>query len=236
MGSIQRTSGHCNISRIKMTFPELTFKCELQKDGQLAVRIVSCANLADLDSTGSYNLSDPYVVVKVGEEKKFTKTISDDLNPTFLEETSTFLFEVGGDVSKSAIFFKVMDKDPLSSDDVIGQAGIKLGDGEATGAGEITLPLKSKVEPGKQLEEDQINAIYCLFSALDVNNSGEVDADPNKIKSEAWNAELKGLFKEIEVFLEDKDDSNTVSFAENPIPTSDIVNLANNFTAALTLV
>ena len=77
-----------------MTSPELTFKCELQKDGQLAVRIVSCANLADLDSTGSYNLSDPYVVVKVGEEKKFTKTISDDLNPIFPEETSTFLFEV----------------------------------------------------------------------------------------------------------------------------------------------
>ena len=96
---------------------------------------------------------------------------------------------------------------------------------------------------GKQLQEDQINAIYRLFSALDVNNSGEVDADPNKVKSEAWNAELKGLFKEIEVFLEDKDDSNTVSFAEffdqfskNPIPTSDIVNLANNFTAALALV
>merc|ERR1712037_659851 len=230
-------------ARTKMATPELTFKCELQKDGQLAITIVSCANLTDLDSSGSHNLSDPYVMVKVGQEKKFTKTISDDLNPIFPEETSIFLFEVGGDVSKSAIFFKVMDKDPLSCDDVIGQAGIKLEEGEATGAGEITLPLKSKVEPGKQLQEDQINAIYRLFSALDVNNSGEVDADPNKVKSEAWNAELKGLFKEIEVFLEDKDDSNTVSFAEfvdqfskNPIPTSDVVNLAHNFTAALALV
>ena len=29
------------------------------------------------------------------------------------------------------------------------KAGIKLEEGEATGAGEITLPLKSKVEPGK---------------------------------------------------------------------------------------
>ena len=77
-----------------MTTPELTFKCELQKDGQLAITIVSCANLTDLDSMGSYNLSDPYVMVKVGEEKKFTKTICDDLNPIFPEETSTFLFEV----------------------------------------------------------------------------------------------------------------------------------------------
>ena len=78
----------------KMTIPELTFKCELQKDGQLAITIVSCANLTDLDSSGSHNLSDPYVMVKVGQEKKFTKTISDDLNPIFPEETSTFLFEV----------------------------------------------------------------------------------------------------------------------------------------------
>ena len=51
---------------------------------------------------------------------------------------------------------------------------------------------------------------------------------------------MKGLFNEIEVFLEDKDDSNTVSFAEfvdqiskSDIPASDIVNLADNFTAAL---
>ena len=118
------------------------------------------------------------------------------------------------------------------------QAGVKLEEGEATGSGEMTIPLKSKVP-----FSGQMNAIYRLFSTLDVNNSGEVDADPNKIKSEAWNEELKGLFKEIEVFLEDKDDSNTVSFAEfvdqfskSDITTSEIVNLADNFTAALALV
>ena len=77
------------------TTPELTFKCELQKDGgQLAITIVSCSNLPNLDSSGSCNLSDPYVMVKVGEEKQFTKTISGDLNPVFPEETSTFIFEV----------------------------------------------------------------------------------------------------------------------------------------------
>ena len=55
-----------------------------------------------------------------------------------------------------------------------------MGDGEATGAGEITLPLKSKVEVANIPKDDKINAIYRLFSALDVNNSGEVDADTNK--------------------------------------------------------
>ena len=66
------------------------------------------------------------------------------------------------------------------------QAGVKLEEGEATGSGEMTIPLKSKVPfSGKRLQDDQMNAIYRLFSTLDVNNSGEVDADPNKIKSEA---------------------------------------------------
>ena len=118
-----------------------------------------------------------------------------------------------------------------------------MGEEEARGGGEISLPLKSKVEAAKQLQDDQINAIYRLFSALDVKNSGELDADPDKLKSEAWNAELKGLFKEIEVFLEDKDNSDTVSFAEffdqfskSSIPASDIVDLADNFTRALALV
>ena len=77
-----------------MATPELTFKCKLEEDGQLSITIISCANLDDLDLGGSFNLSDPYVVVKVGEEKQFTKTISDDLNPKFPEDTSTFLFQV----------------------------------------------------------------------------------------------------------------------------------------------
>ena len=77
-----------------MTTPQLTFKCSLQEDGQLSITIISCANLDDLDCGGTFNLSDPYVVVKVGEEKQFTKTISNDLNPKFPEDTSTFLFQV----------------------------------------------------------------------------------------------------------------------------------------------
>ena len=77
-----------------MATPTLTFKCNLQEDGQLSISIISCANLTDLDSLGSFNLSDPYVVVKVGEEKQFTKTVADDLNPVFPEESSTFLFQV----------------------------------------------------------------------------------------------------------------------------------------------
>ena len=53
-----------------MATPQLTFKCKLEEDGQLSITIISCANLDDLDLGGSFNLSDPYVVVKVGEEKQ----------------------------------------------------------------------------------------------------------------------------------------------------------------------
>ena len=110
------------------------------------------------------------------------------------------------------------------------------------GSGEMTIELRPKRFSGK-IEGDKMNALYRLFAALDVNHNGEVDADPDKIKSEAWNEDLKGLLKEIEIFLDDKDDSNTVSFAEfvdefskSHVTTREIENLADNFTAALTHV
>ena len=69
----------------------LTFKCK-PKDDKLEVTIVSCEGLPDLD--GALNLTDPYVVVRVGKEKQKTKAVGGALNPEFDEETSTFLFEV----------------------------------------------------------------------------------------------------------------------------------------------
>ena len=105
---------------------------------------------------------------------------------------------------------------------------------------EITVQLKSSGQASrKPLSDDQINSIYRLFSALDVNNSGEVDAN---LKKEADTDELKDLFKEIEVFLADKDNSNTVTFAEfldqfskslDTPSTSQIDHLANDFTRVL---
>ena len=75
--------------------PSLTFKCEVKEDGRLAITILSCANLPDLDGSGNLDLTDPYVVVKVGQEKQHTKTIRGKLNPVFPAESSTFLFDVG---------------------------------------------------------------------------------------------------------------------------------------------
>ena len=73
-------------------FPAIIFKCASKEGDKLEVTVVSCKGLPDLD--GVCNLSDPYVVVKVGSKKVKTEAVRGELNPTFEEETSTFLFDV----------------------------------------------------------------------------------------------------------------------------------------------
>ena len=54
---------------------------------------------------------------------KLLQNLSDSHPP--LPHQSNFTtyryFQVGGDIAKSTIIFKVMDEDPLTSDDFIGQ-------------------------------------------------------------------------------------------------------------------
>ena len=72
----------------------LTFKCE-EKDGKLEVVVLSCKGLPDLDS--AFNLTDAYVVVKIGagnEKPQKTKAVEGSLDPKFNPKTSTFQFEV----------------------------------------------------------------------------------------------------------------------------------------------
>ena len=117
----------------------LTFKCE-EKGDKLAVTVVSCKGLPDLD--GAFNLTDAFVTVKFGKEKgKSTKTVGGSLNPTFDPKTSVFEFDVrshyirdlnqanltlqnGKEVAlHSRIRFEVWDKDTISPDDLIGKVG-----------------------------------------------------------------------------------------------------------------
>ena len=73
----------------------ITFKCEEKDDSKLEVVVLSCKGLPDLD--GAFNLTDAYVVVKIGAGKdkpQKTKPVEGSLNPKFDPETSTFLFDV----------------------------------------------------------------------------------------------------------------------------------------------
>ena len=75
----------------------LTFKCK-PEDDKLKVTILSCEGLPDLD--GALNLTDAYVIVRLGKERKITKAVGGALDPKFDEETSTFLFDVSRSLKK----------------------------------------------------------------------------------------------------------------------------------------
>merc|ERR1712010_241494 len=68
------------------------------KNGKLAISVISCSNLPDCDlaGIGFGNKSDPYVIVKVGKdgEPQKTKAVAGKLNPVFPKGTSTFTFDV----------------------------------------------------------------------------------------------------------------------------------------------
>ena len=90
----------------------INFKC-LEKDvgGQrkLEVQVLSCKGLPDLD--GAMNLTDAYVVVKIGAGKdkpQKTKAVSGSLDPVFEEESSTFTFDVRPFYKKSFPNLKIL--------------------------------------------------------------------------------------------------------------------------------
>jgi len=188
----------------------LTFKCK-PKDDKLEVTIVSCEGLPDLD--GALNLTDPYVVVRVGKEKQKTKAVGGALNPEFNQETSTFLFENGPEVAlQSRIRFHVMDKDTFTPDDLIGKASIKLSEVDQTGE-PITLELVSLSDGETYLSDGQTTAIYRLFSVLDPANTGKIDPELKNLVAENT-SKASVLLGELNAYMEDKDESGDVSFGE----------------------
>merc|ERR1712210_174242 len=58
------------------TMATITFKCE-EKDDKLEVVVLSCKGLPDLD--GAFNLTDAYVVVKIGAGKDKHTFSPDDI-------------------------------------------------------------------------------------------------------------------------------------------------------------
>jgi len=114
--------------------PTIKFRAK-NKGGNLVITVVSCTDLPDADAAGVGfgNKSDPYVVVRVGGEEQKTRALGGTLNPEFKKDTSTFTFDVDGDVTARRIYFRVMDKDTFTADDLIGKASIKLSEGQANG-------------------------------------------------------------------------------------------------------
>jgi len=193
--------------------PALTVKCK--KDGdKLNVTIDSCKNLPDLD--GAWNLTDAYVIVKVGTKKQRTKAVGGHLNPKF-EKDNTLEFSIKDAALQSRIRFQVMDKDTFSADDLIGKASMKLSKVEKVEK-EFTLELVGHSDGETHLSDAQTSAIYNLFKVLDPDNTGAVKHDYMKLKAAPKAGKAAVLLDELKSYLDEKKDLDgdkaNVSFGE----------------------
>jgi len=194
--------------------PALTVKCK--KDGdKLNVTIDSCKNLPDLD--GAWNLTDAYVIVKVGTKKERTKAVGGHLNPKF-EKDNTWEFSIKDAALQSRIRFQVMDKDTFSADDLIGKASMKLSKVEKVEK-EFTLELVGHSDGETHLSDAQTSAIYNLFKVLDPDNTGAVKPDYiATLNTAAKDGKAAVLLDELKSYLDEKKDLDgdkaNVSFGE----------------------
>ncbi|KAK9727873.1 Tricalbin-2 [Basidiobolus ranarum] len=105
--------------------------------GVVAVKIIKANNLKAADSSG---LSDPFVRVKLNDEKVFkTKTIKKSLNPEFDEEFSASLMSRNQDV----FLFEIFDWNQFQSQELLGRVQVNAKDLEPSVAYVNEFPLTS---------------------------------------------------------------------------------------------
>jgi len=183
--------------------PSITFKCKSKEDDKLEVTIMSCQDLPDLDPL--FNLTDAYVIVRLGSKKEKTKAVWSDLNPTFDEETSTFVFDNISELAlQSRIRFEVVDKDTFSADDLIGKASIILSNVDTTGK-PYMVALESPKDGKRELTESQVTAIEHLFSVLDPDNTGFIPPETRNLVAENYTKEAV-LLTELKALIDEKKD------------------------------
>ncbi|KAI5384789.1 ADP-ribosylation factor GTPase-activating protein agd12, variant 2 [Lathyrus oleraceus] len=85
--------------------------------GMLKVKVVKGTNLAIRDMM----TSDPYVILKLGQQTVQTAVVKSNLNPVWNEELMLSVPEQFGSIS-----LKVFDHDIFSADDIMGEAEIDL--------------------------------------------------------------------------------------------------------------
>jgi hypothetical protein len=120
-------------------------------DGSVSVLVKRARNLAVKDANG---LSDPFVEVKVGSQKKKTKVIKRNLNPIWKEE---FTFNVPAKSAESELVkVSVWDWDMVSSSDYMG---------------DFTIPLSS-------LPPEQPVSKWFLLAVGDKQGREEKEGDP----------------------------------------------------------
>jgi Ca2+-dependent lipid-binding protein len=87
-------------------------------DAVLKINIIEGREIMPMDMTGK---SDPYVVLKMGDQTYKTKHINQNLNPIW-NEVATFDVETGHEVVEVEVF----DRDDFGKDDFEGGFTIRL--------------------------------------------------------------------------------------------------------------
>jgi hypothetical protein len=95
----------------------------LTKSSILAVRINAATNLKNTDTGLFGDVSDPYVVAKIGNEEQRTPTIQDNLNPIWREGNLLTLQVMAEDTQ---LVLRVMNENNIFKDDCIGEADVDL--------------------------------------------------------------------------------------------------------------
>ena len=103
----------------------------------LFVKIIQAFNLKAIDSNG---LSDPYCVLKINNQKKWTSVVAECLNPLWNEY---FVFDINS-LNYDVLSIDCMDKDRLSKDDLIGNTKISMKTLIMGKINELTLSLKDE--------------------------------------------------------------------------------------------
>ncbi|KNC49104.1 C2 domain-containing protein [Thecamonas trahens ATCC 50062] len=103
------------------------------------IKVVRATSLKAADSNG---LSDPYVVVRLGEAKYKTEKIEDTLNPVWVEADTEFSIDRSLLDDDSAVVFYVFDWNKFKSKQSLGTARVKLIDLPPNETVELALPLR----------------------------------------------------------------------------------------------
>lgn len=116
--------------------------------GELFVTVHAAHNLKNLDTGVMGDVSDPYVVVRVGTKEFKTKTINDNLNPEWTDDNQ-FTFALSMDDTK--LHFNVMNSNYIK-DDSLGEYALDIRTVAPNVRQELTVPLANG--DGAQLKID----------------------------------------------------------------------------------
>ncbi|KAJ0018625.1 hypothetical protein Pint_09414 [Pistacia integerrima] len=131
--------------------------------GQLKVTIVQGKRLVIRD----FKSSDPYVIVKLGNQTAKTKVINSCLNPVWNEELSFTLTEPVG-----VLHLEVFDKDRFKADDKMGHATLNLQPIVSAARLRHVVRLSSGETPLRKIVADSDNCLARESSISCIN--GEV--------------------------------------------------------------